>query len=67
MRMYTMFPDPSDPSIESMVLEVELWRADMATSIIDLDASGRVLSSEEDIMSELYPPGLPRGSCRFSL
>lgn len=42
-------------------IQVELWRADLATSVLELDASGNVLLAEDPAVAALFPPGRARG------
>jgi hypothetical protein len=41
--------------------QVELWRADVSVSIIELDTNGRVLVPELQEIGQLYPPDLLLG------
>jgi hypothetical protein len=40
-------------------LQVELWRSDLVTSVVELDAEGNVVAGGEDdeAREALYPPG----------
>ncbi len=44
---------------------MELWRADMCMSVVDLDASGVILPPEHAELGALYPPSLLLG-CGFN-
>jgi hypothetical protein len=54
---------------EPLTLVVELWRADLVTSVLELDEEGNVLGGgtgrgDTETMSELYPPGEQKPSGR---
>ncbi len=56
--------DDEEPETET-VMEIELWRTDRVTSVIDLDAAGLVLPTAPGGWQEaLYPPWLAQGLCR---
>jgi hypothetical protein len=41
--------------------EVELWRVDLAASVVEVDRDGRVLVPEHEELGSLYPGGLVLG------
>jgi hypothetical protein len=41
--------------------QLELWRADLCTSVLELDRDGRILPTELPEMAQLYPPELVLG------
>ncbi len=41
---------------DSVHLSIELWRADLMTSVVELDRTGKVVLTQGD-MPRLYPPG----------
>ena len=41
----------------NLSLELCLWRTDLVTSVIELDAADQVLAPLEEAMPLLYPPG----------
>ncbi len=57
---------PADPGVAETLVEMELWRADRATSLIDLDSRGCVVASappqQQSWQEALYPPGLVLGA-----
>lgn len=37
--------------------QIELWRADMATSVLELDPAGHIVHSDDPHVAEMYPAG----------
>ncbi len=62
MRLELRLDDPAKVSEETMTLKVELWRADLVTSIVALDASGIICPLEMEAVADLYPSGLVLGA-----
>lgn len=46
----------SAPNIVTPIYDVRLWRADMVTSVIEVDANGLVVEGDS-FLSKLYPSG----------
>jgi hypothetical protein len=57
LRLELRLDDPAKVSEETMKLKVELWRADLITSIVALDASGIICPLEMEAAADLYPSG----------
>lgn len=56
MRVSMQLPEHDALKVaqESMAIRVELWRAELATSVIEVDSGGKVVHND---LPPLYPPG----------
>jgi hypothetical protein len=45
----------------TFAIQVELWRADLCTSVIQIDREGRMVTPEHEEVAQLYPPDLILG------
>ncbi|KAJ9509612.1 hypothetical protein QJQ45_011248 [Haematococcus lacustris] len=62
MTISVAFNDPHMASLDSMQIMVELWRADLACSVIEINASGQVVPLGCDELNALCPSGLVLGA-----
>ncbi|GFH13878.1 uncharacterized protein HaLaN_09840, partial [Haematococcus lacustris] len=62
MTISVAFDDPHMASLDSMQIMVELWRADLACSVIEVNASGQVVPLGCDELNALCPSGLVLGA-----